>query len=67
MTLPVGRNGSSESRTGVLDTLCSRGKELLQLLCVCVCAFVFSVRVVVQVLQRMSMFFVSTLDCTFVN
>lgn len=52
MTLPVGRNGSSGSRTGVLDTLCSRGKELLQLLCVCVCAFVSSVRVVVQVLQH---------------
>lgn len=30
MTLPVGRNGSSGSRTGALDTLCSRGKELLQ-------------------------------------
>lgn len=66
MTLPVGRNGSSGSRTGVLDTLCCRGKELLQSLCECVCAFVFSVCVSVHVLQHMSMFFVSTLNCTFV-
>ena len=42
MTLPVGRNGSSGSRTGVLDTLCCTGKELLQSLCACTCAFVLS-------------------------
>lgn len=42
MTLPVGRNGSSGSRTGVLYTLCCRGKELLQL-CVCARTCVYSV------------------------
>lgn len=59
MTLPVGRNGSSGSRTGVLDTLCCRGKELLQSLSVCSCAFVFSICVSVRVLQHVSMFSVN--------
>lgn len=40
MTLPVGRNGSTGSRTGVLDTLCCRAASVA-------CVYVYAVVVVV--------------------
>lgn len=41
MTLPVGRNGSSGSRTGVLGSFCTSGKRASSIISVYVCAFMW--------------------------
>lgn len=56
MTLPVGRNGSSGSRTGVLGSLSRGRRTVCAHACVCVraCAFAFPSHLVRPSLQHMS-------------